>query len=306
MRADLDALRIEMERERAKLRTLQEIGVLLGSTLDLNELLTMVLERISDVMDADRSTLYLLDEDTGELWSKLAQGEHVHEIRLKVGEGLAGSVAKTGKSLNLKDAYQDVRFDAEWDRRTGYRTRSVLCVPMKNQHGRTIGVVQVLNKKDGGWFTREDEALLGALSSQAAVSIENSKLFLSVVGKNIELLETQEQLQKKIRELDVLFEIAQVSAGAMELDELLQGVLARTMRAVDAEAASILLADEVTGNLHFRAAVGGEPKKVQRLQAMFDPSDILGPLRSLATLLLLISSFHRDGRKAFGEISVLQ
>ncbi|HJL28821.1 MAG TPA: hypothetical protein RMI62_07100, partial [Polyangiaceae bacterium LLY-WYZ-15_(1-7)] len=67
MRADLDALRIEMERERAKLRTLQEIGVLLGSTLDLNELLTMVLERISDVMDADRSTLYLLDEDTGEL-----------------------------------------------------------------------------------------------------------------------------------------------------------------------------------------------------------------------------------------------
>ncbi|HJK94169.1 MAG: histidine kinase [Sandaracinus sp.] len=266
MRADLDALRIEMERERAKLRTLQEIGVLLGSTLDLNELLTMVLERISDVMDADRSTLYLLDEDTGELWSKLAQGEHVHEIRLKVGEGLAGSVAKTGKSLNLKDAYQDVRFDAEWDRRTGYRTRSVLCVPMKNQHGRTIGVVQVLNKKDGGWFTREDEALLGALSSQAAVSIENSKLFLSVVGKNIELLETQEQLQKKIRELDVLFEIAQVSAGAMELDELLQGVLARTMRAVDAEAASILLADEVTGNLHFRAAVGGEPKKVQRLQ----------------------------------------
>jgi len=263
--ADVVALRREVERERAKLRALQDIGVLLGSTLDLNELLAMVLERISEVMDADRSTLYLLDEDTGELWSKVAQGEHVLEIRLHVGEGLAGSVAKTGRSLNLKDAYQDPRFDTEWDRRTGYRTLSVLCVPMKNQHGRTIGVVQVLNKASG-YFTTEDEALLSALASQAAVSIENSKLFLSVVGKNIELLETQEQLQKKIRELDVLFEIARVSAGAMELDELLGGVLARTMRAVDAEAASILIADDVTGDLHFRAAVGGEPEKVKKMQ----------------------------------------
>lgn len=262
---NMEALRQEMERERAKLRTLQEVGVLLGSTLDLNELLTMMLGRISEVMEADRSTLYLLDEDTGELWSKVAQGEHTIEIRLKVGEGLAGSVAKTGKSLNLKDAYQDVRFDAEWDRRTGYRTRSVLCVPLKNQHGRIIGVVQVLNRRTG-YFTPEDEALLGALGAQAAVSIENSKLFLSVVGKNIELLEAQEQLQKKIRELDVLFEIAQVSASAQELNELLQGMLARTMRAVDAEAASILIADDHTGDLHFRAAVGGKPEKVAKLR----------------------------------------
>ncbi len=212
---DIAALQSEMERERAKLRALQEIGALLGSTLDLNELLEMVLERVSSVVGSDRATLYLLDEETNELWSKVAQGEHVLEIRLKVGEGLAGSVARTGRSLNLKDAYQDVRFDGEWDRRTGYRTRSVLCVPMKNQHGRTIGVVQVLNKDGGQYFTTEDEALLSALASQAAVSIENSKLFLSVVGKNIELLETQEQLQKKIRELDVLFEIARVSASAM-------------------------------------------------------------------------------------------
>jgi signal transduction histidine kinase len=225
----------------------------------------MVLSRISAVMEADRSTLYLLDEETSELVSKVAQGEHFREIRLKVGEGLAGTVARTGRSLNIKDAYQDVRFDAEWDRRTGYLTRSTLCVPMKNQHGRTIGVVQVLNKVDG-YFTLDDEGLLNALASQAAVSIENSKLFLSVVGKNIELLEAQEQLRKKIREMDVLFEIAQVSASAVELDELLRGVLARTMRAVDAEAASILLADDVTGDLHFHAAVGGEPDAIRKLR----------------------------------------
>jgi len=262
---ELDEARRELERERGRLRALQEVGTLLGSTLDLNELLTRVLDRVNDVMDADRSTLYLLDDESDELWSKVAQGEQTVEIRLKVGEGLAGSVARTGKSLNLKDAYLDPRFDAEWDRKTGYRTRSVLCVPLRNQHGRIIGVLQVLNSRNG-YFTTRDEELLSALAAQAAVSIENSKLFLSVVGKNMELMETQEQLQEKIRELDVLFEIATVSASAMEIEELLHGVLARTMRAVDAEAASILLADEGSGDLRFRAAVGGRPERVQSVR----------------------------------------
>ncbi len=261
LRLDLDLLRAEMEREQEKLRALQDIGSALGSTLDLNELLEMVLDRMCEVMAADRSTLYLIDEGSGELSAKVKQGEDIHEIRLRIGEGLAGSVAKSGKSLNIKDAYLDPRFDAEWDRRTGYRTRSTLCVPMKNHHGRIIGVVQVLNRREG-YFTTDDEAMLAALASQAAVSIENSRLFLSVVAKNIELLEIQEQLEKKIRELDVLFEIGQVAASALELPELLHGVLARTMRAVDAEAAAILLADPVTGDLRFRAAVGGEPSKV--------------------------------------------
>ncbi|MCA9535979.1 MAG: GAF domain-containing protein, partial [Myxococcales bacterium] len=223
---DIDALEASVKREQRKLKALQDVGAALGSTLDLQELLTLVVDRISEAMEADRSTLYILDEDTNELWSKVAQGERWLEIRLKVGDGLAGTVALTGKTLNIKDAYQDPRFDADWDRRSGYRTRSTVCVPMKNHHGRIIGVVQCLNKSGDGYFTVEDEALLGALASQAAVSIENSKLFLSMIGKNIELLEAQEKLQQKVRELDVLFEIAQVSASAQELDELLEGVLA--------------------------------------------------------------------------------
>ena len=90
-----EALRLQnvVERERAKLRALQDISAALGSTLDLGELLEMILDRISEVMEADRSTLYLLDEETDELWSKVTQGEEVHEIRLSPGEGLAGAVA---------------------------------------------------------------------------------------------------------------------------------------------------------------------------------------------------------------------
>ncbi|MEM9193651.1 MAG: GAF domain-containing sensor histidine kinase [Myxococcota bacterium] len=263
--SEVAELERSLARERHRLAALREIGTALGSTLDLNELLVLVLDRVSKLMEADRSTLYLVDDDTGELWSKVAQGEHDSEIRLKVGEGLAGWVAESGRSLNIVDVYQDPRFDSEWDKRTGYRTRSTLCVPLKNQHGRIIGVLQVLNKHDGD-FSEEDESLLSALAAQAAVSIENSKLFLSVVRKNMELLETKEQLERKIRELDVLFEIAQVSASALELDELLEGMLGRTMRAIDAEAASILLADSKTGDLRFRAAVGGEPEAVRRVR----------------------------------------
>ncbi len=260
------ALRAELAREHAKLRALQEIGTALSTTFDLSQLLTMVLGKVSEVMDAERSTLYLLDEDTGELWSKVAQGTIETEIRLKVGEGLTGWVARAGRPLNIKDAYLDPRFDGDWDRRTGYRTRSTLCVPMKNHHGRTIGVVQVLNKRDGGYFSVEDEALLLSLASQAAVSIENSKLFLSYYAKNVELAEAKSQLERKVRELDVVFEIAQVAASAMRLEDLLEGVLARTIRAIGAEAGSILIADEQSGDLRFRAAIGGEPDAVKRLK----------------------------------------
>ena len=134
-------------------------------------------------------------------------------------------------------------------------------MPKKNRHGRILGVVQVLNKRLGP-FTGEDEALLAALAAQAAVSIENGKLFISVINKNMELLEIKEQLEKRVRELDVLFEIATVSASATDPEDMLEGVLARAVRAIDAEAGAILLA-EPNGDLRFRSAVGGDPEAVK-------------------------------------------
>jgi signal transduction histidine kinase/putative methionine-R-sulfoxide reductase with GAF domain len=262
--AEVKIARLEraLAREQAKTRALSDISAALGSTLDLDELLTLVASRITEVIDADRSTIYLLDDEGEYLVSRVAEGQGSSDIKLKVGEGLAGSVARSGEKLNIRDAYQDVRFDAEWDRRTGYRTRSTLCVPMKNRHGRTLGVVQVLNKR-AGHFTVEDESLLTALATQAAVSIENGKLFISVINKNMELLEIKEQLERRVRELDVLFEIAQVSASATELDDLLEGVLARAVRAIEAEAGAILIT-EPNGDLRFRSAVGGHADAVKR------------------------------------------
>jgi signal transduction histidine kinase len=260
--ARIAELSAELEREQGKLRALQDVGQALGSTLDLDELVDILLARITRIVDADHAALFLI-EDSGELWSRYSHGGRA-DMRLEVGQGLPGWVAKTGRALNVKDAYRDERFDPEWDRRAGYRTASALCVPIKNHHSRTLGVLQVLNKRVGD-FGADDEGMLSALASQVAFSLENSKLFISVVNKNMELLETKERLEQKVRELDVLFEIAQVSAGAARLDDLLEGVLARAIHAIGAEAGSILLSDAQTGDLRFRCAVGGDPEAVKRL-----------------------------------------
>ncbi|MDH5671625.1 MAG: GAF domain-containing protein [Myxococcales bacterium] len=262
-------LREELAREQGKLRALQEIAQTLASTLELDELFGALLRRIKSIMDADEATLFVVDEERQDLWSRCTRGGGTEEIRLRMGQGLPGWVAQNGRSLNVKDAYRDVRFDSEWDRRTGHHTTSALCVPVKNPLGRTIGVLQVLNRRSD-YFKLEDESLLSSIASLVAVSLENNKLFVSVVGKNMELLETKEQLEQKVRELDVLFEIAQVSASAEQLDDLLEGALARAIHASGAEAGSILLSEADGGQLRFQAAVGGDPEAVKRLKVAPD------------------------------------
>jgi len=263
---ELHALRRAFARERAKLDAVREIGLALGSTLRLDELLGLIASKISDATDADRTTIYLVEQDGAVLVSRAAQASEIDEIRLRVGEGLAGAVAKNGEVINLVDAYEDTRFSPTWDRISGYRTRSILCVPMRNQYGRTIGVVQCLNKRTVDGFDSDDIALVEALATEAAVSIENSNLFRSVIEMNTELLEAQERLQQKVRELDLLFDVAQVSATALALDEMLDGFLSRASRAMGAEAASILLAEAESGDLVFRAATGGEAEAVRKLR----------------------------------------
>jgi len=141
---------------------------------DLNPLLSMILEEATRLVDAERSTLYLIHESTGELISYIAQKAEVKEIRLPIGHGIAGKVAETGETINLDDAYHYPDFDPTWDRRTGFRTRSVLCVPMITPHGKLIGVLQVLNCR-GGTFQEADESALRLVASHAAIAIENAR-----------------------------------------------------------------------------------------------------------------------------------
>jgi len=173
------------ELEQARQNTLRELGKLgrlieatksVNSTLELGKLLNVILETALGVVDGDRGTVYLLDEQKQELWSRVLKGEEDIEIRLPLGKGIAGYVAATGDTLNIPEAYFDSRFNPEVDRTTGYHTHSILCMPMRNNSGKIIGALQLLNKRNGP-FTQEDESFIDALSVHAAIAVENARLY---------------------------------------------------------------------------------------------------------------------------------
>ncbi|HMR78866.1 MAG TPA: GAF domain-containing protein, partial [Polyangiaceae bacterium] len=219
--ARLGALEAALARERRIADALREVGNALGTTLELDDLLELILGKVTELLEADRATLYLLDDANNELVSRIVVGQNVRSIRLKVGHGVAGKVAQTGKPFRLRDAYQEPSFERQWDALTGYRTTSMLAAPLKNHLGRTIGVIQVLNKMEAEEFTPEDEALVSALSTQAAVAIDNSRLFLSLIQKNKQLLDATEQLARKLKDLELLFELERATARATDIDGLL-------------------------------------------------------------------------------------
>jgi adenylate cyclase len=170
----------QIEERRKTSEMLLDVMKSFSSELDVDQLLLRIMERTSAVLQADRATLFLVDRRTGEIWSKVAQGDRMAEIRVPIGRGIAGTVAATGETVNIPDAYADARFNPDVDRRTGYRTRTILCAPVRDGAGAIVGVSQVLNKA-GGPFTKDDESLLAALSAQAFIALDNARLFESVV-----------------------------------------------------------------------------------------------------------------------------
>lgn len=144
--------------------------------IDLDVMLQKVMTEATRMLKADRSTLFLNDEKKGQLFSRIAQGNSIGEIRLPNHQGIAGAVFTSGKTINIPYAYADLRFNPAFDRKTGYFTRSILCVPICNKGGKNIGVTQALNKR-GGIFTNEDESRLRAFTSQISIALENAKLF---------------------------------------------------------------------------------------------------------------------------------
>ncbi len=164
-----------------RLNMLIEASKIVNSALDLGSVLALILDVASRSVGADRGTVYLVDQKADELWSLVAQGENMVEIRLPLGKGLAGYVARTGETVNITDAYRDPRFNPEIDLRSGYTTHTVLCMPMRNREGEIIGVFQLLNKR-AGHFGPEDESFMDALSVHAAIAIENARLAQEMVN----------------------------------------------------------------------------------------------------------------------------
>lgn len=150
----------------------------LAAETSLELLLKTVAEEIKKVLDADRCSVFLLDKTSNELVSKIALGMGTQEIRFPANTGLAGYVAQSGEIINIKDAYADSRFNQEIDKETGYKTKTILCMPIWNMKHEILGVFQVLNKQNG-YFSKEDEEVLIAIGSSAGIAIENARLFES-------------------------------------------------------------------------------------------------------------------------------
>ncbi|MCC3412679.1 MAG: GAF domain-containing protein [Microcoleus sp. PH2017_29_MFU_D_A] len=190
----------------------------LGQSLDLETTLRSVMDQARDLMQADRSTLFLLNPETNELWTKLAKadGKTMMEVRIPANKGIAGYVASTGQTLNITDAYDDPRFDPSTDQQTGYRTRTVLCMPVHNAKGELIGVTQLINKTQGT-FTTSDEEFLRAFNSQAGMALQNSQLFQNVMVEKQYQKDMLQSLSDAVISTDLQGRIVTINEAALEL-----------------------------------------------------------------------------------------
>jgi len=167
----------------------------LNSTLDLGELIHIILQIATRQTGADRGTVFLVDRERGEIWSLVGLGLEQQVIRLPLSRGIAGWVASSGAPVRLENAYDDSRFESDIDKRLGFVTRELLCLPIRNEAGVVIGVLQLLNK--GEPFTDEDEAFIDALSAHVALALEKAQLHRERLEK--EKMERDLELAREIQ-----------------------------------------------------------------------------------------------------------
>jgi adenylate cyclase len=190
----------------------------LGQSLDLETTLQSVMDQARDLMQADRSTLFLLNRETNELWTNItkADGKTMMKLRIPANRGIVGYVASTGEILNIIDAYDDPRFDPTTDQQSGYRTQTVLCMPVFNAKGELIGVTQLINKNQGT-FTNSDEEFLRAFNSQAGMALQNSQLFENMMVEKQYQKDMLQSLSDAVISTDFQGRIVTINEAALEL-----------------------------------------------------------------------------------------
>jgi adenylate cyclase len=231
-----------------RLSVLVEVADTVTQRLSLDHQLPRLINLIVEALDAERATLFLHDADAGELFSREARGDGVTEIRIPQSVGIAGSVFASGVGEIIDDAYRDPRFHPDVDRQTGYRTRSILCVPLRNRADQVIGVTQVLNKRLDG-FTAIDMALLEAISRHAASALEQAQMV--------------ERLEQARREELELLAVTEAISTELHLDTLLARIVAAATQLLDAERSTLFIYDPSKDELWSRVAEGTEHRQIR-------------------------------------------
>ncbi|HKW78511.1 MAG TPA: GAF domain-containing sensor histidine kinase [Candidatus Limnocylindria bacterium] len=198
----------------SQLESLLRLQQDLALETDVDKVLRRIVETATGMLDAERATLYVLDQAKNELWSRvLTQGSEVREIRLALdGRGLATEVARTGEVLRIDAPYDDPRFDPSTDQRTGFRTRSILMAPIDARDRRRLGVLQVLNKRSGP-FDPDDEEFVQALAASAGVALEYVQLSEELAAERLRVVHVAEEERKRLAR-DLHDGVAQMLANA--------------------------------------------------------------------------------------------
>ncbi len=257
---DVDARLALADKKLKQAEMLLSVSRKVAAIEGLDEILKTLIEMTTYELGAERGSLFLNDAETGELYSRVAQGNFSREIRILNTTGVAGAIFSSGKGEIIHDAYQDGRFNRSIDEQTGFVTKSILCAPVKTEKNEVIGVVQVLNKNDGE-FNQEDLQLLEAMTTQASVALQSTQ-FVERMRKTRE---------KEMEFLDVVSDVT----SELELGSLLKKVMAEATRMLNADRSTLFMNDEKTNELFSRVAMGdgiGEirlPNKVGIAGAVF-------------------------------------
>jgi adenylate cyclase len=225
-----------------------DIANRVSDTLSLDVLFPRLMEVVTEALGADRSSLFLHDPESGELFSRLMQGSVMGEVRFPATVGIAGAVFASGHGQIIADTYASPLFNREMDQHTGYRTRNLLCVPIRNRKNEVIGITQVLNKHKGD-FDTSDLQLLEALSHQAASALENARIF--------------ENVDRAQREEALLLEVVSSIASEIMLQPLLQKIVDAATQLLDAERGSLFLYDPAHNELYSQVAGGASIKEIR-------------------------------------------
>jgi adenylate cyclase len=222
----------------------------LAKTKSLDEALEVLVKITTSTIGAERGTIFLNDPATGELYSRIAQGSFTREIRILNTKGVAGWAFTKNEGVIIHDAYKDERFNKAVDVRTGFRTKSILCAPLRTVNGDEIGVSQILNKIDGD-FEQDDLDMLEAMTEQAAIAIQGN-----IIVEQIEAARKQE--------LEFLDVVSQVSSE-LELTPLLQKIITTISTMLDCERATLFINDEKTNELYTEVGEGLDEKSTIRI-----------------------------------------
>jgi adenylate cyclase len=241
----------EAEQMNDDLRQLLDVNLAITSEMQLESLLRKIVEVTTKLLHADRSSLFLYDEKRDELWSLVAEGVSTQQIRFPANQGLAGAALTSGEVVNTSDAYDDPRFIREMDAETGYRSHTILSMPIIARDGRKLGVMQALNRQNATRFSSEDIAKMGAFAAQAAIAIDNATLFSQIIESRNYNEGILRSMSAGVITLDREGQIIKVNEAAASMF----GVSAEVAQSTDLRAfltaanpQSILQIDEVSGS----------------------------------------------------------